>query len=89
MMRRHMRRYEATGQTVVGYCRQHQIALPTFYYWRKKLSGSPGDLSLQFEELQAAPKDTFPGIVMQFPQGVLIRFEGPVPASFIRELAGC
>ena len=86
-MELHMRRYDASGLTAVAYCAKHKISLATFYYWRKKLSSSSSDSPLQSKEIRMEVKDPA-DILVQLPQGVSIRFSGPVSACYLRELAG-
>ena len=36
--RQHLRRQEASGQTVRAYCRDHDLAETAFHYWRRTIA---------------------------------------------------
>lgn len=84
-----MRRYEASGLTAVAYCQKHKLPPATFYYWRRKLSQIEQPASERFREIKVLPYTDVPIIHIQFGQDVTVRIEGPVSATYIRELAGC
>lgn len=82
----HIDRCEESGMSASAYCRKHQLALATFYYWRKKVAGIP--VKATFEEIKMI-SPMLNVIRVQFPGGTIIHIEGEVSAAYLRELAGC
>jgi len=82
----HIGRCEKSGMSASAYCRKNHLALATFYYWRKKITGSP--LQATFRELKMIPP-VVNVIRIQYPGGTLIHIEGEVTAAYLRELVGC
>lgn len=85
-MSEHIDRCEASGMSASAYCRKHQLALATFYYWRKKVSGLP--VKATFKEIKMIPP-LVNVIWVQYQCGIVIQIEGEVTAAYLRELAGC
>lgn len=85
----HMRKYEGSGLTATAYCKKHKLPQATFYYWRHKLSQADKSARVRFQEIQLTPGTSIPIISIEFGQGATIRIEGPISASFLRELVGC
>lgn len=85
-MTEHIGRCEESGMSASEYCRKHHLALATFYYWRKKVTGSA--LQSTFREIKMIPP-VINVIRIQYPGGTMIHIEGEVPAAYLRELAGC
>jgi len=88
-MQAHMRRYETSGLTAVSYCHKYNFPQATFYYWRRKLSLIEQPAFIQFQEIKLLPNTDAPIISIQYGHDITVRIEGPVSASFIRELTGC
>jgi len=38
---RHLAAWRRSGLSIVGYCRQHELAPSSFHYWRRKLESAP------------------------------------------------
>ncbi len=85
----HMRKYEASGQTATAYCNKHNLSQASFYYWRRRLSEVKKPEMVRFQEIQVTSGSPMPIISIEFAQGAIIRIEGSISASFLRELAGC
>ena len=82
----HIDRCLKSGMSASAYCRKHQLALATFYYWRKKVAVP--NLQATFKEIKLTPA-LGRVISIQFPGGIEIHIEGEVTAAYLRELAGC
>ena len=39
--------YESRDRTVAAWCREHQISVATYYYWRKRVSANDEMLSVK------------------------------------------
>ena len=85
-MSEHIVRCIESGMSASAYCRKHQLALATFYYWRKKVTGMPAKAT--FKEIKMI-SPMLNVIRVEFPGGTIIHIEGEVTASYLRELAGC
>jgi hypothetical protein len=43
---RHIRAWQASGQTQAAYCHAHHLSLASFGYWRKRCAAVPDSVSL-------------------------------------------
>jgi hypothetical protein len=85
-MRSHIESCKANGLTVTVYCKEHQLAPSTFYYWQKRLSSAVAEPGFtQFSPVLADGASA----TIHFPNGVRIVFSGSVSCSSLKELACC
>ncbi len=82
-----MRRYEASGQSQVAFCRRHGIALSSFARWRQLLSGgavasqkpapaavrAPAPMFMEMPHPDVAVASSGWEIELQLGDGVLLR----------------
>jgi hypothetical protein len=85
-MRQHIEACKKSRQSIVAYCRDHQIAPSVFYYWQKRLQAS--DINPAFTQLLPETADTVAATI-HFPNGVRIVFSGSVSCSSLKELVCC
>mgnify|MGYP001116259580 CR=1 FL=1 len=80
------RRFNASGQTVVGFCQTEQVSTPSFYQWRKKLAstskrrGSARRKSVSkangFQELRVIPQPSGGNAVtIRLPSGITLELD--------------
>jgi hypothetical protein len=86
IMRHHIEACKERKQTVIAYCKDHQLAPSNFYYWQKRLR--PADVNAAFTQLLPETTDTA-AVTIHFPNGVRIVFSGSVSSSSLKELACC
>lgn len=75
-----LRRFNASGQTVVEFCQTEHVSTPTFYQWRKKLASTsktpgvsrrrPGKGVNGFQELRAQLGGN--AVTIRLPSGITI-----------------
>jgi hypothetical protein len=85
-MRQHIEACKESKQTIVAYCKDHQLAPSNFYYWQKRLR--PADVNPAFTQLLPEATDTA-SVTIHFPNGVRMVFSGSVSCSSLKELACC
>ncbi len=53
---KHLQDWAASGQTQTAYCREHDLSLHRFQYWKKRLGQSPAPafIELRFDHQQQA-----------------------------------
>ncbi len=86
-MRHHIEACKESKQTVVAYCKEHQLAPSNFYYWQKRLNSAtvePG-----FTQVSPPAIDYTAAVTIHFPNGVRIVFSGSVSPSSLKELVCC
>ena len=80
-----------SGENQKDFCAFHRLPLAVFSYWRRKyrehevVQMSEGEQ--KFTALSVR-HESFPGPMVEFPDGVKIRLSPDTPASYLRELAG-
>ncbi|OJU25206.1 MAG: hypothetical protein BGN92_02875 [Sphingobacteriales bacterium 41-5] len=82
----HIEACAAGSLTVEQYCHKHDIKKHSYYYWYKRLQEQPEVktfVPLTLSDGQGA------GIVVNFPNGVIISFSGNISASVLKDLACC
>ena len=77
-----LRRFDASDQTVVEFCRTEHVSTPSFYQWRKKLAGTskapraprPKSVSKAngFRELRVVPQLGGNAVTIRLPSGITI-----------------
>lgn len=85
-MRSHIEACQAGSQTVQHYCTEHGIKKSVYYYWSKRLqkqSEPTGFVPLSINNVERCD------VVVNFPNGVRISFNGSISASVLKELACC
>jgi hypothetical protein len=85
-MRQHIEACKESKQTIVAYCKDHQLAPSIFYYWQKRLR--PTDANPAFSQLLPEAADTA-AVTIHFPNGVRVEFSGSVIPSSLKELVCC
>lgn len=83
-MHQHIEACRASGKYVEEYCKEHNLKAPTYYYWRKKLTGVAKQKSGSFIEVQAPPASSAVKIV--FTNGISMHFESLVAAEYLKQL---
>lgn len=84
-MRQHIERCQRGTQTVEQYCQEQGLSKANYYYWHKRLQKQPaGFVALNMNETISDA-----GVIIRFPNGISLSFEGKVNGSLIKELACC
>ena len=79
LWRDRFRRCAKSELTVEEFCAQEGVATPTYYYWRKKLAGSPG-------QRKSAPRPVFrPVLVRPSLSALSVRLPGGAELEVPRE----
>jgi hypothetical protein len=81
--RKHVKRQRSGGESVRGYCREHGLKEPAFYWWRRELArreAIPTRPSFVPVEVVADPV----AIEISLP-GVQVRLTGPVDRQVLAE----
>jgi hypothetical protein len=86
VMRRHIEACKENKQTVTSYCKENQLVPSNFYYWQKRLRSA--DANPVFTQLFAAATDTA-AIIIHYPNGVRIAFNGGASIAVLKELICC
>jgi hypothetical protein len=70
--RERLRRFEACGLTVAGFCSRERVTVPSFWYWRRKHA----DIGASVEPSASvfAPVDIIGGrsVALRFPAGAVL-----------------
>lgn len=66
-------RWQASGQSRLSYCQQHNLSYPQFQYWRRKLHDNPAPAHRGFVAVEPAPVKASSGLVMVLPNGIELR----------------
>lgn len=85
-MRSHIQAYQSGELTIERYCQQHSLKKSSYYYWYKRLQKqreAKSFIPLNFSNTQGDD------IVVTFPNGVSISFNGNVTTSVLKELVCC
>lgn len=79
------RKQRESGLAANRWCRENQISMHSFYYWKRRLgSRRPATLSRDsFSELKEAVHDTKCGLVLEY-RGVLIRLDDHFEPSVLQ-----
>jgi transposase-like protein len=79
--------WQTSGQSIVSYCKEHDIAYHSFFYWQKKLSSSGSSQKKKF--LKLTPSSSSPILLTEiiYPNGKRIVFHSPVEVSILKQLA--
>lgn len=85
-MRSHVQACAAGTLTVEQYCQQHGIKKSSYYYWHKRLQKQP-DMNA-FVPLNLSSGRVC-DVVVSFPNGINISFNGNTSISVLKELACC
>ena len=75
VMRLHLDAQSTSNQTVAGYCTDHGISVPTFYYWRRKFADAEAPPVSGFIQLVAAAADPILR-TLQLPSGLAVELAG-------------
>ncbi len=89
----------ASGLTQFEFCREHGLALSTFYRWQRRLGeveevaeglGSPGfvEVKLKAEPAVAEPLEEEKGFELRFASGVRLRLPSQVQGQSLAEVLG-
>jgi hypothetical protein len=88
--------YQQSKLTQKTFCHQNQIPLSTFQLWLKKFRqhNSKDQIQLNSDKpfipitVQRSNEylGNFPGCVIEYPNGVIIRFSGPIDISLLAQL---
>lgn len=68
--RSHIQAWQRSGLSQAGYCRQHDLVLSRFGYWRRKLQGR---LSPASGFVRVVPRSTSEGLSVRLPSGLEIK----------------
>lgn len=86
----HFKQQKSSGLTIQAYCERYHLSPGMFYYWKRKLSKAQIEEPITFQELQIdCERPARLVFEIQLSDHAVIRIEGSVSASFLRELAGC
>jgi hypothetical protein len=77
LWREHLAAWRRSGQSVRAYCRQHDLAEPTFYLWRRALEQRP---------VLSTPSQLVPAALPGNAPFVPLRLIGPSPTQAVLEL---
>lgn len=92
-----LREQAGSGATVRAFCRERQLAEHSFYWWRRRLSGTAprrqrrGSASQEFVEVVAAGRPAEPGwsgVALQLDDRVRILVERGFDAETLRSVLG-
>ena len=83
-MEQHVAQCSASGMQVRQYCQEQNIQSSTYYYWLKKLQGTPNKNTGSF--LRVEPIELSSRIEISLPNGIKISFENLVPADYVKQL---
>jgi hypothetical protein len=86
-MRQHIEACKESKQSIVAYCKDHQLAPSKFYYWQKRLNSATAELG--FTQVSAPTVDDTAAVTIHFPSGIRIVFSGSVSLASLKELACC
>jgi hypothetical protein len=88
--------YQESNLSQKAFCRQRQVPLSTFQLWLKKYRQQNPKLSIQSDpaksfipiSIQTVTEhmENFKGCAIEYPNGVTIRFSGPVDTSLLSQL---
>ena len=91
IMFKHVVQYQASGQSIVSYCKKHGINPHNFYYWRKVFNSTedkkPGMQS--FIEIPFASTSSSHSVQLRMPQGHSLEFATLPPVDYLRQLLLC
>jgi hypothetical protein len=77
-------KFKGSGLTLKEFCGQHSLNNKTYYYWRKKYEArGKGFLPVTID---ATPKAGVGGIIIQYPDGTRVIFEGNAGTSTLKQL---
>jgi hypothetical protein len=88
---RHVRAFEASGQTRVAYCERHGLAIRSLDYWRGRLSSASGSAAAvpAFVALQVRPTASAESLLLECAGGAVLRVTcGCDPACLAAVLSG-
>lgn len=83
LMQQHIAACKASGKSVEGYCKEHQLKASLYYYWRKKLEPPPQQAG-KFISVSVPLSNAQVSIV--FANGTRICFEAMPPADYVKQL---
>ena len=83
-MEQHIAQCSTSGMQVRQYCQEQNIQSSTYYYWLKKLQGTPNKNIGSF--LRVKPIQQNSRIEINLPNGIKISFENLVPADYVKQL---
>lgn len=87
---RHIKRQDKSSLTILSYCERHDLSPGMFYYWKRKLSHASVSPQASFHEIDIQPHGERELVIeVHLGQGKMIRIEGDVSPSFLRELIQC
>ena len=87
---RRLSEWRTSGDTVSSFCRRQRVSLATFYYWKRRLSGSSRGTSTKVQAPKFLPVRLQPGtsagpIEIQLPNGAVVRLPADVSLGTLRE----
>ena len=86
----HLGHQKSSDLTISAYCERYHLSPGMFYYWKRKLVQSKVSQRMPFQEIEVAPELLhLPVFEIQFNGSAIIRIEGHVSPTFLRELIGC
>ena len=78
--------WKGSGQSIVYYCKKHDIAYHSFFYWQKKLSSSASSPKKKFLKLTPCSSSPILSTEIIYPNGKRIVFHYPVEVSILKQL---
>ena len=77
--------WQQSGLSKKEFCRQKNIACPTFHYWCKRLGSAS---SSGFAQISVVNQQRSGGFEIVFASGTRITFQGEPSVNWLRELVG-
>ena len=86
-MRELIAEFETSGESQVGFCRGHGLALSTFLYWRRRIRGaSQAGARSAFVELQVVSGKAGAGVEIALPGGAVAKIGLDASEELIRRV---
>ena len=80
--------WSSSGQSIVAFCKEQNIAYHSFFYWQKKLSKTESSSKGKFLKLPSSSKSLqSPGAEVIYPNGTRIVFHSLPEVFLLKQLA--
>jgi hypothetical protein len=93
LWRQRLRAFEHSGLSAAAFCDRHDLSLPSFYSWRRRLRARTAPAApdrtapeTPFVPIRLLPAPAGPAVEMVLPSGVVLRLNPGCDPAFVRSL---